>query len=135
MSRLLKLKTKKSVDEVLKAIRAKASDFEFIIREEFDMAEAFKSHGVNVDGNFVYHSIMLCNPQKAYEAIFADKIRGAVLLPPKQLVIYPENGKTVVAYNAVEVTDVSGVLPDDKGFQKGLAASCSNIVKLMESII
>jgi uncharacterized protein (DUF302 family) len=99
------------------------------------MAEAFKSHGVDVDGNFVYHSIMLCNPQKAYEAIFADKIRGAVLLPPKQLVIYPENGKTVVAYNAVEVTDVSGVLPDDKGFQKGLAASCSNIVKLMESII
>ena len=137
MSKLIKIQTEKTPKEVIEDIKEKASDFNFIIREVFDMAHEFKSHGVKVQDNFVYYSIMLCNPEKAYKSILGNPLRGAVLLPPKQIVIYKnkDSKKTIIAYTAVEETDVKKLLPEDDKFQKGLPESCNNIIKLIKEII
>ena len=134
MSKLIKIETEKTPKKVIEDIKKKASDFNFIIRNIFDMAHEFKHHDVKVTEDFEYFSVMLCNPEKAYNSILKSPKRGAILLPPKQVVIYKENGKTILGYVAVEKDDVTNLLPEDTKFQEGLSESCKNIIKLMESI-
>ena len=134
MSKLIKIETLKTPEEVIKEIKKKASDFNFIIREVFDMAKEFRSQGVEVQDDFVYYSIMLCNPEKAYKSMLGNPLRGALLLPPKQVIIYKDNKsrKTMIAYMAIEEIDVKKLLPEDIKFQKGLSESCNNIIKLIK---
>lgn len=132
--RLIRKEFGLGVDEVLDRIKKIAGDFNFIIRDIFNMAQDFKEHGISVNENFIYYSIMLCNPKKAYGGISNSLIRGAVLLPPKQIVIYPEKGKTVVSYVNWEGKDVAEILPQDKGFQEGLSESCDKIEELIMTI-
>ena len=134
MSKLIKIETLKTPEQVIKGIREKALDFNFIIREVFDMAKEFRSHGVEVQDNFVYYSIMLCNPEKAYKSMLGNPLRGALLLPPKQVVIYKDekSGKTIIAYMAIEEIDVKKLLLEDIKFQKGLSESCNEIIKLIK---
>jgi len=136
MSKLIKLETQKTPEEVIGELKKKASKFNFIVREVFDMAHEFRSHDVDVQDNFVYYSIMLCNPEKAYKSISESPLRGAVLLPPKQVVVYKDNKskKTIIAYTTIEETDVKKLLPEDNKFQKGLPESCNNIIKLINEI-
>lgn len=125
----------KKTEEVIRDIKNKASDFNFIIRNIFDMAQNFKDHGVAVDANFKYYSIMLCNPRKAYQSILAKNIRGAVLLPPKQVVVYPESeNKTCVAYEAPDMDRLEKIMPDDKKFQESLYSSGQKIIELLDSL-
>ena len=128
---LVRVTSREKPQYVIKRIREKASGYGFIIRDVFDMAEQFASHGVDVDPSFVFYSVMLCNPHKAYEAISADPRRGAVLLPPKQVVIYPHDGKTVLAYVGCRKGYVHSVMPEDDAFNEGLATSCQKIADLM----
>jgi uncharacterized protein (DUF302 family) len=134
MGKLIKIETAKTPKEIIEEIKKKAKDFNFIIRNVFDMAHEFKHHDIEVVEDFEYYSIMLCNPEKAYNSIFKSPIRGAVLLPPKQVVIYKENSKTILGYAAVEKDDVTKLLPKDTKFQEGLSESCKNIIKLLESV-
>ncbi|MEN8210161.1 MAG: DUF302 domain-containing protein [Thermodesulfobacteriota bacterium] len=132
MSELIKIETDQSVAQVIEKIQNRASDFDFIIRNIFNMADEFKNHGVEVQNDFEYYSIMLCNPQKAYESITKKPLRGAALLPPKQVVVFKENEKTVISYVAVEENDIKAIMPEDEMFQKGLANSCSKIKELIQ---
>lgn len=129
--KLIKSESEKTPKEAIEEIKKKASNFNFIIRNVFDMAHEFRHHGVGIAEDFEYYSIMLCNPQKAYESISKSPIRGALLLPPKQVAVYRENGKTIITYVAIEENDVKVLLPKDKKFQKGLSESCNNIIKLI----
>lgn len=134
MSKLVKRETEKELKEVVEEIQKKAGNFNFIIRDIFDMAHEFRHHGVEVSKEFEYYSIMICNPEKAYKSTSASLVRGAILLPPKQVVVYRENGKTIIAYASVEENDIRNMLPDDVQFQEGLPESCKKIVELINSI-
>ncbi len=123
------------IQEVISAIKSKSNDFDFVVRDVFDMAQNFKDHGVDVDDDFEYYSIMICNPQKAYQSIKGKMIRGAVLLPPKQVVVYSESeGQTTVAYEAPDKEDIAKIMPEDVDFQDGLVASGQKIIELIKSI-
>ncbi len=136
MSRLFIAETLKTPEEVIGKLKERASEFNFIVREIFDMIYEFRSHNVNVKGDMVFYSIMLCNPEKAYKSISKNPLRGALLLPPKQVIVYKQgkSGKTTIAYNAVKETDVKKTLPGDIKFQKSLPESCSNIIRLINEI-
>ena len=134
MSKLIKIETRKTPKEAIEEIKKKAHEFNFIIREVFDMAKEFKEHDISVDSKFEYYSIMLCNPEKAYKSILKSPVRGAVLLPPKQVVVFKEDGKTILSYVAVEEKDVKDLMPSDEKFQIGLSASCMKIVELIKQI-
>ena len=136
MTRLVKLDVRKSPSEVISKIRKNASEFDFIVRYVFDMKEQFRSHDVDVDNDFEYYSIMVCNPEKAYRSITKNPLRGAVLLPPKQIVIYADKvaGKTVIAYMKMNKSSIKEILPEDTAFQESLEQSCEKIGKLIESL-
>jgi len=133
--KLIKKEFDGSPEGIVKMIKEKAGDFNFIVREVFDMAEEFRHHDIEVDDGFVYYSIMLCNPEKAYQSISMIPVRGAMLLPPKQVVVYNENGKTIIAYVKQEERDVASLFPEDHGFQKGLSKSCDNIEELIKGVV
>ena len=132
---LFKIETEKSIEEVIEGIRNKAHDFNFIVRDIFDMAEDFKNHGVDVEPGFKYYSATICNPRKAYESIKADPIRGALLFPPKQVVIYSENEKTILAYVSPEKEDLARIVPKDEKLQEGLSASGEKIIEFMKNVV
>jgi uncharacterized protein (DUF302 family) len=130
------VESQKTIEEVVQTIKEKASDFNFIIREVFEMGEQFKEHGVIIDEDFIFYSIMLCNPQKAYASIKEDPIRGAMLLPPKQVVIYKnkETKKTNIAYFPINENLAKELLPNDTNFQKSISTSCEKIINLINEI-
>ncbi len=135
MAYIYKTESEKEPEEILNNIKKQAPDLNFIIREIYDMKKQFSSHGVSVDEDFSYYSVMLCNPEKAYKSIFNNRIRGAVLLPPKQLVIFKdENDITNIAYMAFDSDTVKKLLPEDEVFQKGLSESCEKVVKLIKAV-
>jgi len=137
MNELIKFESKKTPEEIVEDLKNKAIDFDFVIREVFDMNHEFSHHNIKVEDEFKYYSVMLCNPGKAYKSITAKPIRGALLFPPKQVVIYPDkkSGKTILAYVKISMEDVKSIMPDDKIFQKGLPASCDNIELLMKEVV
>ncbi len=120
--------------ELIQKIEKEASNFGFIVREVFDMKKEFEDHGVDVEEDFEFYSIMICNPKKAYESIVAKPVRGAVLLPPKQITIYKEDDITSIAYEAPDEERIIKIFPEDKIFQKGLYESGQKIIKLIESL-
>ncbi|ODS35471.1 hypothetical protein BEH94_06510 [Candidatus Altiarchaeales archaeon WOR_SM1_SCG] len=135
MAKLYKTTTQKTPDEFIGDFKQNAKSQGFIVRKVFNMMEEFKSHGVEVDEKCEFHSIMVCNPQKAYKSIRENPIRGAILLPPKQVVVYKDDeGKTNIAYLALGTRIVSELLPEDKKFQKGLPESCEKIIKLIDGV-
>ncbi len=125
----------KNTEEAVKSIKESARDFGFIVRDVFDMGEEFRKHGVNIENGFDFYSLMLCNPEKAYQSIVKNPVRGAVLLPPKQIVVYrnKKTGKTNIAYLAFNRQFVKKLLPDDKPFQESLPDSCRKIIKLIKN--
>ena len=132
---LYSIDSEKSVEEVVQSIKEHAGNYDFMVRHVFNMGEEFKSHGVMVDEKFTYYSVMLCNPQKAYKSMTANLRRGAVLLPPKQVVVYAGNkGKTSIAYLAFNKEFVRKLLPDDEAFSEGLPASCRKIIQLINEV-
>jgi uncharacterized protein (DUF302 family) len=133
---LIKVNSKKQPKEIVEEIKSNASKFDFIVRETFDMGKQFQSHGIDVDLDFEYYSIMVCNPKKAYQSIKASPLRGAVLLPPKQIVVYKDlkTNQTVIAYMKLDKKSISEIMPDDIMFQEGLEGSCDQIIKLIKSV-
>lgn len=132
--KLINVKTKKEPNEIIEEIKKKSSEFNFIIREIYDMSKIFKQHNVNVSDEFQYYSIMICNPSKAYESIIKNPLRGAVLLPPKQITIYKHNGEVFIGYLAFEQNDIKEVLSNDEEFEKGLSNSCNQIINLINQV-
>ena len=132
---LYKTTSNKSINEIVSAMRKKASDYDLIIRNVFNMSQEFRNHGVAVDEDFEYYSVMVCNPSKAYQSIKNKPLRGAILLPPKQIVVYKNtDGKSVLAYVALEKDDIAKIAPDDNDLQNGLSASGYKIIEFIKNI-
>lgn len=131
--KLVKVQTDKTPAEAVGALKQKASDYGFLVRETFDIKNEFKEYGVQVDEDFEYYSVMVCNPSKSYAKMREDPTRGALIFQPKQIVVFSENGQTVMAYAAFQEKEVKELLPEDTGFQKGMPDSCQKIADMIQS--
>ena len=132
---LYKTISNKNINEIVSVMRKKASDYDLIIRNVFNMSKEFRNHGVVVAEDFEYYSVMVCNPNKAYESIKNNPLRGAILLPPKQIVVYKNNdGESVIAYVALEKDDIAKIAPDDNDLQNSLNASGYKIIEFIKNI-
>lgn len=124
--------SKKTPEKLIESIKKNAASYNFLIREIFDMAKEFKKHGIETNKNFKYYSIMICNPKRAYKSIQKNPDRGAILLPPKQIIIRKNKKGSEVLYSGIDEKEVTKRLPEDEEFQKSLPESCRKIKKLIE---
>lgn len=134
MGKLIRIESEKNIKDVVAEIKEKAKDYDFVVRAAFNMGNEFKHHSVDVSDEFDLVSIMLCNPQKAYLSLVKSPIRGAYLLPPKQVVVFSDNGKTILSYVQVERKDVAELYPEDELFQRGLTESSQKIVQFITAV-
>jgi len=137
MAELIVRESHLSPQDIIDSLRAHAEGFGFVIRNVYDMKETFEEYGVETAEDFVYYSVMVCNPPRAYSTIRANPLRGAVLLQPKQLVVYrdPETGSTHVAYMQLDERTVGEALPEDPQWQDKLPASCRKITQLIDAAL
>jgi uncharacterized protein (DUF302 family) len=137
MAELFVRESSLSPEGVIASLRAHAESFGFVIRNVYDMKETFEEYGVETAEDFVYYSVMVCNPPRAYAAIRTNPLRGAVLLQPKQIVVYrdPETGSTQVAYMLLDERTMREALPGDTQWQDKLPASCRKIAQLIDAAL
>jgi hypothetical protein len=125
--------SKKSIQDFIDSIKENAPKFNFGVRHVFDMREEYGNQSVNVDDDFLLYQIMICSYGKSYESVKKNIERAAVLLQPKQITAYSEEGVTTVNYLPFTKDFIKQALPQDDGFQQSLPESCHRIIKLIEA--
>lgn len=132
---LFRIETKKSPLEVVESFKSKVSNFDFIVRDVFDIKKEFSSYGVKVEDGFEYYSILICNPPKAYSTISKSPIRGALVFPPKQIVVYKNKaGLTEISYMKIDSNSIKEMLPEDSQFQENLSKTGDKIIELIKAV-
>lgn len=130
---LFKATTKKSVPQFIDSMKKNAPEFSFGIRHVFDMKMEYDSRGVKTDEAFSLYQVVLCNFARSYQSILKNRNRAAVLLEPKQVIVYRDNGNTAVNYLPFSEEFIKQALPDDKDFAQGLKESCQKIIQLIHA--
>lgn len=134
---LHRVQTSQTPAQVIEKIRERAKDYNFVIRNIFNMKEVFASHGAKVRENEFYYSVMVCNPSRAYKSIRKNPDRGAILLQPKQIFVYKreDETKTTISYLGLDKEFLSRTIPEDEDFQENLPYSCQKITELIQGIV
>jgi hypothetical protein len=130
---LFKTTTKKSIFRFIESLKENAPEFHFGIRYVLDMKAEYSSQGVETDEAFALYQVVLCNFARSYQSIMKNSNRAAVLLEPKQIIVYNDNGDTAVDYLPFTEEFIKQALPDDKDFAWGLRESCQRIIQLIRA--
>ena len=129
---LFQAKTVKSIQEFIESLKINAPQFNFGVRHVFSMKEEYKKRGVEVDEDFALYQIVICNFARSYKSMRNNIKRAAVLLEPKQIIVYNDKGVTTVNYVPFSKEFIREALPEDGEFAEGLYESCRKIAKLIE---
>lgn len=129
---LFKIETTKSVQEFIESLKKNAGQFDFGVRHVFSMKEEYKKQNVNIDDDFELYQIVVCNFKRSYKSIRQNVERAAVLLEPKQIIVYNNKGNTVINYLPFSKEFIKKALPNDGEFAEGLYGSCQGIITLIE---
>lgn len=132
---LFSITTKKSIQEFIKSLKGNAEQFSFGIRYLFNMKEEYKKQNVNVDHDFQLYQIVLCNFQRSYKAMRRNMETAAVLLQPKQVIVYNNRGMTTINYLPFTKEFIAQSLPKDENLREGLPGSCQRIIELIRASI
>jgi uncharacterized protein (DUF302 family) len=125
--------SEKTIQDFVESVRENAPRFNFDVRNVFDMKEEYKKQKVDVDDDFQLYQIMVCNYERSYKSMRKNIERAAVLLQPKQIIAYTENGVTTINYLPFTKEFIKQALPQDDGFQESLPESCQKIIKVIEA--
>jgi len=125
--------SKKSIQDFIESLRENAPRFNFGVRQVFDMKQEYGKQNVNVIDDFKLYQIMVCNYERAYKSMSSNMERAAVLLQPKQIIVYEKKDVTTINYLPFTKEFIKQALPQDDGFQQSLPESCQKIIKLIEA--
>jgi len=129
---LFSITSQKTSQEFIESFKQNAKDANFGVRYVFDMRKEYKERNVNVSPDFELYQIILCNFDKSYKTMDRNAETAAVLLQPKQLVVYNNKGITTVNYLPFTEGFIKQALPEDEKIQASLPASCRKIIELIE---
>lgn len=124
--------SEKAIQDFVESVEVNAPRFNFGVRYVFDTREEYRKQNVNVDDDFQSYQIMVCNYERSYKSMSSNMERAAVLLQPKQIIVYTEKGLTTVNYLPFTKEFIKQALPQDEEFQQSLPESCQRIIKLIE---
>lgn len=124
--------SRKSVQEFIDSIKANAEANGYFVRGVFNLKEEYERHGSKVDESFNAYQIILCKFN--YKSLQKNIKRLAVLLPPKQLVVYSDSdGNTLIEYLPFTKEIIQEALPGDEEFAVNQSNACQGIIKLIEA--
>lgn len=123
------------IEEIIENLKENAPDYGFKVRHVLNLGEEYRANGAEVEDGFQIYQVIVCSFTRSYQAVKKNPERAAVLLPPKQMVIYNKNGKTIVNYLPFTEEFISQALPEDEEFPIRLAKACKKITNLIEASV
>jgi len=132
---LFSTESDKPIETVIENLKKNAPEYGFKVRHVLNLGEEYRANGAEVDDGFQIYQVIVCSFKRSYQAVKANNARAAVLLLPKQMVVYTKNGKTVVNYLPLPEDFIVRVLPGDKDFPERLAKACEKITRLIKNSV
>jgi uncharacterized protein (DUF302 family) len=127
---LFRAKSSKSVQDFIESLKENASKFDYHVRYVFNKRQEYEQRGINVDEHFNAYQVMLCSFN--YKGLQKNIERLAVLLLPKQIVVYSKEGVTTILYLPFSEEFIREALPEDEEFAVNQSKACQRIIKLIE---
>lgn len=128
---LYRTKSSKSVQKFIESLKENAAEFNYYVRYVFNKRQEYEQRGINVDDHFNAHQVMLCSFN--YKGLQKNIERLAVLLLPKQVVVYERDRVTNILYLPFSEKFIREVLPEDEDFAANQSKACQRIIKLIEA--
>jgi len=128
---LFRAKSSKSVQDFIESLKENASKFDYYVRYVFNKRQEYEQRGISVDDHFNAYQVMLCSFN--YKGLQKNIERLAVLLLPKQVVVYNREGVTNILYLPFSEEFIREVLPEDEQFAVNQSKACQRIIKLIEA--
>ena len=128
---LFRAKSSKSVQDFIESLKENASKFDSYVRYVFNKRQEYEQRGISVDDHFNAYQVMLCSFN--YKGLQKNIERLAVLLLPKQVVVYNREGVTNILYLPFSEEFIREVLPEDEQFAVNQSRACQKIIKLIEA--
>jgi len=129
-SYLFRANSSKSVQDFIESLKENASKFDYYVRYVFNKRQEYEQRGISVDDHFNAYQVMLCSFN--YKGLQKNIERLAVLLLPKQVVVYSKEGVTTILYLPFSEEFIREVLPEDEQFAVNQSKACQRIIKLIE---
>jgi uncharacterized protein (DUF302 family) len=129
------VESNKTIAEVIESLKKNAPDYGFKVRHVLNLGDEYRANGAEVEDGFQIFQVIVCSFIRSYQAVKKNPERAAVLLPPKQMVLYNEDGKTIINYLPFTGEFIARALPDDGEFPERLAGACQKIAKLIEASV
>ena len=130
---LYEVSTQKSIHEFIERITQKAPQFNYCVRHVHNLREEYQGKGIDLDNNFEVYQIVVCSFN--YKGLQKNIRRCAVLLAPKQIMVFREMGETVVNYLPFHKSFIQQALPGDEEFAENQSKACQRIIPLIEAAI
>ena len=128
---LFRANSSKSVQGFIESLKENASKFDYYVRYVFNKRQEYEQRGISVDDHFNAYQVMLCSFN--YKGLKKNIERLAVLLLPKQIVVYSKEGVTTILYLPFGEGFIRHVLPEDEQFAVNQNKACQRIIKLIEA--
>ncbi len=123
-------KSSKSVQEFIESLKENASKFDYYVRYVFNKRQEYEQRGISVDDHFNAFQVMMCSFN--YKGLQQNIERLAVLLLPKQIVVYSKEGVTNILYLPFSEEFIMQTLPEDEEFAVNQSKACQRIIKLVK---
>jgi hypothetical protein len=128
---LFRAESKKTVSQLIEDLKTNASKFNYYVRYVLNKREEYENRGVKVDDHFNAYQIMVCAFN--YEGLRKNIERLAVLLLPKQIVVFEKKGVTTVLYLPFSEAFIRHILPGDEEFAVNQSKACQRIIELIKA--
>ena len=128
---LFRANSSKSVQGFIESLKENASKFDYYVRYVFNKRQEYEQRGISVDDHFNAYQVMLCSFN--YKGLQKNIERLAVLLLPKQVVVYSKEGVTTILYLPFSEEFIREVMPEDEQFAVNQSKACQRIIKLIEA--
>lgn len=126
---LYRAETKLPAPEFIAKLRNNAAQFGYVVREVFDQRAEYTAQGHAVSDDFHVWQVMLCAFN--YKGLQKNLERMAVLLAPKQVMVYARGGSTHIRYLPFTADYIRAVFPGDEEFAVNQSAQCRKITELI----
>jgi len=128
---LFRTESSKSVQDFIESLKGNASKFDYYVRYVFDKRQEYEQRGISVDDHFNAYQVMVCSFN--YKGLQKNIERLAVLLLPKQIVVYSKEEVTTILYLPFSEEFIREVLPGDEEFAVNQSKARQRIIQLIEA--
>ena len=104
-------KTNVPFDIIIETLTEVVKENNFSVLVSHNFKETYRKKGLQVDDDFEYKVVQICNAEKSHKAIYDMSLDMGVMMP-KSIIVSHQNGVTTLRYMKLKPWMVSMMFPD-----------------------